>query len=172
MRGAWAAAVLLLAGCAPHEGNAPAGYPGTLAAKRRVWAAIQPLAASRGIDPGFVYAVVRIESNFNAHERRGEACGLMQIKPSAWKDLSRVPFGVGVWNWRMNLEVGIESLASIKGVLARKGVFSYPLLWASYHYGLDYVEARGFDTSRIPRPSDPISYRLFKGEIHPLAPPN
>jgi hypothetical protein len=67
--------------------------------------------------------------------------------------------------------VGMDSLASIKVALTAKGVFSYRMLWASYHYGLDYVTDHGFDMSRIPRPSDPISYRLWSGDAHPLPPP-
>jgi len=33
------------------------------------------------------------------------------------------------------------------------------------------VAAHGFDMSRIPRPSDPISYRLWSGDPHPISPP-
>jgi hypothetical protein len=69
------------------------------------------------------------------------------------------------------MRVGIDRLASLKRALERKGVFSYPLLWASYHYGFEYVASRGFDMSRIDRPSDPISRRLWSGETQPLEPP-
>ena len=171
MRYACAAAVLVLGGCSPRAGNAPDDQPGALAARRAIWAAIQPLAGARGIDPGFVYAIVKVESNFDPDAKRGDARGLMQIKPHAWRAVSQLPYGTSVWDWRANLEVGIDSLAKVKGVLLQKGVFSYPLLWASYHYGLDYVETRGFDMSRIPRPSDPVSYRLYSGEVHPVSPP-
>jgi len=129
------------------------------------------MAAARGIDPLFVYAIVKAESNFNPNAERGDARGLMQLKPRAWKAVSKIPYTTGVRNWRTNLEVGIDSLASIRRVLVEKGVFSYPLLWASFHYSLDYVEAHGFDMSRIPRPQDPVSYRLFSGDIHPVSPP-
>lgn len=129
------------------------------------------MATARRIDPLFVYALVRLESNFDPHARRGEARGLMQIKPRAWKAVSSRPYGTDVWDWRANLAVGIDDLASIKGALTAKGVFSYPLLWASYHYGLDYTEAHGFDMSRIPRPSEPISSRLWAGDVHPVSPP-
>jgi hypothetical protein len=95
----------------------------------------------------------------------------MQIKPRAWKAVSGLPYGTCVWNWRTNLAVGIDGLAAHKAALDKKGAFSYPLLWASYHYGLDYVEARGLDMSRIPRPSDPVSYRLYSGDVHPVSPP-
>jgi hypothetical protein len=69
------------------------------------------------------------------------------------------------------MRVGMDGLVAIKRNLTAKGVFSYPLLWASFHYGLDYVAARGFDMSRIDRPSDPVSRRLWSGEIEPVRPP-
>jgi soluble lytic murein transglycosylase-like protein len=167
----WIAALVLLAGCTPRADNAPADQPDTQTARREIWAAVQPAAAARGLDPGFVYALVKLESNFDAHAKRGEARGLLQIKPRAWRAASGLPYETGVWNWRTNLQVGIGSLASIKHTLEAKGLFTYPRLWASYHYGLDYVAARDFNMSRIPRPSDPISLRLWSGEIHPVAPP-
>jgi len=126
----------------------------------------------RGLDPLFVYALIDLESNFDPHARRGDARGLMQITPRAWKAASDIPYETAVWNWRTNLAVGIEGLARIKAVLVGKEVFSYPLLWAAYHHGLDYVSVRGFDMSRIPRPSDPIARLLWSGQIHPVKPPN
>lgn len=129
------------------------------------------MASVRGIDPLFVYAIVKVESNFDPHAKRGEARGLMQIKPRAWRAVSDLPYETVVWDWRSNLAVGMDALASFKRALTAKGVFSYSLLWASYHYGFDYTAAHGFDMSRIPRPSDPISYKLWSGDAHPLAPP-
>lgn len=168
---AWAA-VLALSGCLPHEGNAPADAPDSLAARRQIWAAIVPQARAAGIDPGFVYALVKAESNFDPHAtRRGGARGLLQIKPDIWRAASSLPYETAAWNWRENLSVGMGHLATIKRSLEDRHVFTYPLLWASFHYGPDYVEAHGFDMSRIPRPADPVSYRLFAGDIHPLAPP-
>jgi hypothetical protein len=114
---------------------------------------------------------VRLESNFDAHAKRGEAKGLMQIKPKAWRAVTTLPYESMVWDWRTNLAVGIEDLASIKGALVARGAFSYAMLWASYHYGLDFMAAHGFDMSRIPRPSDPISYKLWSGNVHPVDPP-
>jgi len=166
------AALLVLAGCAPRAADAPAESAGPPAARRQIWEAVQPMAAMRGIDPLFVYAVIAVESHFDPHARRGEARGLMQIKPRAWTAVSDIPYETAVWDWRTNLAVGIDGLARIKAELAGRGVFSYPLLWAAYHHGLDFVEARGFDMSRVPRPSDPLARRLWSGEIHPVNPPN
>jgi hypothetical protein len=171
LTGAALAAALAFAGCSPRAGNTPSEFPNTLAARREIWAAIQPMASVRGIDPLFVYAIVKLESNFDPHAKRGEARGLMQIKPRAWKAASDLPYETVVWDWRSNLAVGMDSLASIKRTLTQKGVFSYPMLWASYHYGLDFTTEHGFDMSRIPRPSDPISYKLWSGDSHPIGPP-
>ncbi len=171
MRYAAIGALLVLAGCSPRAADAPVDSPRAIAARREIWDAIQPMASMRGIDPLFVYALVGLESNFDPHARRGEARGLMQIKPKAWMEVSDIPYEADVWDWRTNLSVGIARLASIKGFLSAKAVFSYPLLWAAYNYGTDYVEARGYDMSRIPRPSNPIARRLWSGEIHPVPPP-
>lgn len=129
------------------------------------------MARGAALEPGFVYAIIRIESNFDPRARRGEARGLMQIKPGAWRAVSALPYEPAVWDWRTNLRVGVDSLASLKRTLEARGVFSYPLLWASFHYGLDYAAGRGFDMSRIDRPSDPIARRLWAGETDPVRPP-
>ncbi|HMD60029.1 MAG TPA: transglycosylase SLT domain-containing protein [Opitutaceae bacterium] len=165
MRTASLAALAVLAGCAP------AGSPGNTPTRRDVWEAVQPLAAMRGIDPLFVYAMVGVESGFDPRASRGEARGLLQIKPRAWRAVSSIPYEANVWDWRTNLSVGVDALASLKGRLSERGVFSYRLLWAAYHYGLDYVEARGFDMGRIPRPADPVSTRLWSGDTRPVDPP-
>lgn len=171
MRYACAAAVLVLSGCAPRAREAPVGPPDPAPPPGAVWRAIQPRAISGGLDPGFVYAVVQAESNFDPRARKGEARGLLQLKPAAWKAASPLPYEPNVWNWRTNLAVGIDRLAAYRRQLGAEGKFSYPLLWASHRYGIDFVAAHGFDLSRIPRPADPISYRLFTGEIHPVSPP-
>jgi hypothetical protein len=92
----------------------------------------------------------------------------MQLKQTTWKSVSDLPYEPWVYDWHANLQAGMDKLASIKEALRAKGVFSYPLMWAAYHYGFEYVEARGFDMSRISRPSDPISRALWSGELHPV----
>jgi soluble lytic murein transglycosylase-like protein len=165
------AALLILAGCSPRPGDAPVDLPSTQEARRQVWETIQPIAAMRGIDPQFVYALVAMESHFDPHTKRGDARGLLQIKPRAWGVVSDIPYETAVWDWRTNLAVGIDGLASTKAALEAKGAFSYPLLWAAHLYGLDYVAARGFDMGRIPPPSNPIALRLWSGDIHPVPTP-
>jgi soluble lytic murein transglycosylase-like protein len=165
------ASVLMLAGCAPRTGHAPADSPATLEARRAIWAAIQPMAAARGLEPGFVYALVKAESNFDPHAHRGEGRGLMQIKPDSWKAVTSLPYDPAVWDARANLGAGIDALAALRQRLTDKGVSSYPMLWAGYRYGFDYIEARGFDPSRIPPPSDPVALELWSGAVQPVAPP-
>jgi soluble lytic murein transglycosylase-like protein len=171
VRRASIATAIFLSACAPRPGNAPVDLPDSTAARREIWAALQPMARERGIEPGFVYAIIKLESNFDPRARRGEARGLMQIKPKAWRAVSDLPYEPSVWDWRTNMRVGLDGLSNIKRELVAKGYFSYPLLWASFHYGFDYVAARGFDMNRIDRPSDPISQRLWSGDIDPVAPP-
>jgi hypothetical protein len=149
----------------------PADLPSSLVARRQIWAAVQSLAALKGLDPGFVYALVRVESNFDPHAHRGDARGLLQLKPRAWQAVSALPYETNVWDWRTNLAVGIDVLAATKATLERKGAFSYPVLWACHHYGYDFVASRGFDLGRLPRPSDPVSRRVWAGDVHPVPPP-
>jgi soluble lytic murein transglycosylase-like protein len=165
-------AVLSLAACSPRPANVSPENPAEAhSAKREIWDEIQPIARENGVEPGFVFAIVQLESNFNPRAHNGDARGLMQIKPRTWRLVSGLDYDSAVWDPESNLRVGIASLASIKRSLETKRVFSYRLMWAAYHYGLDYVEERGFDMSRIPRPSDPISRALWEGDVHPVPTP-
>lgn len=136
-----------------------------------IWAAIQPLAERYRLEPGFVYALVAAESNFDARARNGEARGLLQIKPLAWRTVSSEPYEPAVWNWRTNLSAGVDYLAYSRSYLHKKQVFSYPLLLASFHYGLDYVEDRDFSLKKIPIPPNSIYQELWKGNFAPVPPP-
>src|SRR4051812_29497416 len=104
-----------LVGCGRRESMAP--DPATRAT---VWAAIQPLAARYRIDPAFIFALVAAESNFDPAARNGEARGLLQIKPSAWREVSHDPYEPEVWNWRRNLATGIDYLAWCRSTLHQK----------------------------------------------------
>jgi hypothetical protein len=165
------ALALLLAGCSRHRQGEAAESPGSLEMRRQVWEAIGPLAERGHLDPLFVFAIVKAESNFQPRAARGEARGLMQIKPRAWRAATGVPYEDGVWQWRSNLAVGVDILASMKRALERHHTFSYPVLWACYHYGFEFVADHGFDMSRIPRPSDAVSCQLWAGNTHPVQPP-
>ena len=158
--------VLALAACtrpAPPTEPAPT--------RPEIWAAIQPLAARYRISPGFIYALVAAESDFNPRARNGSARGLLQLTPGAWRAVSKAPYEPTVWDWRANLEAGIDYLAYSRAYLHRRTAFSYPLLLASFHYGLDYVEERHFDIGRIAVPPSPIYRQLWDGNLEPVAPP-
>lgn len=161
---------LSLAGCSRH------GVPDTARnepppTRAEIWTAIQPLAVRYRIAPEFIYALVAAESNFDPAARLGSARGLLQLKPVAWRAVSKRPYEPGVWAWRENLEVGIDYLAFSRAYLHRKTDFSYPLLLAAFHYGLDYVEERQFDVRRIPIPDNPVYRELWSGNLSPVAPP-
>ncbi len=115
----------------------------------------------------------RFESNFDPRACNGEACGLLQLKSSAWAAVSSIPFELSVWDWRANLEAGIAHLAFCRSTCNRQpGVeFSYPLLLAAFHYGLDYVEERRFDVRRLECPDNAVYRELWRGQLTPIAPP-
>jgi len=123
------------------------------------------------MDPAFIYALVAAESNFKpgGPERRGR--GLMQIKPGAWRTVSREPYEPTVWAWRQNLAAGVDYLAWCRSDLHRRQKFSYPLLLAAFHYGIDYVEARDFDLRRLDPPDNAIYRELWRGNLTPVPPP-
>ena len=141
--------------------------------RAEIWAAIQPLAARYRLEPAFIYALVIAESNGDPRAHNGDARGLMQLKPGAWRAASPAPYEPTVWEWRANLTAGVDYLAYSRSYLhQQRGVtFSYPLLLAAFHYGLDYVEARRFDVSRVPVPDHPIYRELWRGNLKPVPPP-
>ena len=141
--------------------------------RTEIWAEIQPLAARYRLEPAFIYALVIAESNGDPRAQNGDARGLMQLKPRAWRAVSPAPYEPTVWDWRANLAAGVDYLAYSRNYLhQQRGVtFSYPLLLAAFHYGLDYVEARRFDVSRVPVPDHPIYRELWRGNLTPVSPP-
>ena len=139
--------------------------------RAEIWAAIQPLAERYRLEPAFVYALVAAESNFDVRARNGDARGLLQLKPRAWRTVSPVPYEPSVWNWRANLEVGVDYLAYSRSYLHKQNAFSYPLLLAAFHYGLDYVEDRRFDAGRVAVPENGIYRELWRGNLAPVRPP-
>ena len=161
------AAGLLLIGCGRKD--VLVADPAT---REAVWAAIQPHAARYRIDPAFIYALVAAESNFDPRARNGEARGLLQLKPAAWREVNHTPYEPAVWDWRQNLATGVDYLAWCRSYLHKKGKFSYPLLLASFHYGMDQVEQRGFDLGRLAVPASPVYRELWRGNLAPVPPPN
>lgn len=81
------------------------------------------------------------------------------------------PYEPTVWDWRANLDAGIDYLAYVRSVLLRKGHLTSPLWVAAYHYGPEYVEERDFNLGRIPPPGSPLFEALWRGETSPVDPP-
>ncbi|HVT73776.1 MAG TPA: lytic transglycosylase domain-containing protein [Lacunisphaera sp.] len=144
---------------------------GDHATPEKVWAAIQPMAARYRMDPAFIYAIVAAESGFDGQARHGDARGLMQLKPRAWREVSGEPYEPAVWDWRKNLAAGVDYLAWCRSHLHQRKKFSYPLLLGAFHYGMDFVEARAFEPGRIPVPESPIYRKLWEGQLAPVPPP-
>ena len=160
------AGLLLTAGCGRKEATAP--DPAT---RETVWAAIQPLAQHHHLASTVIYALVAVESNFDPMARHGEARGLMQLKPEAWRTVSREPYEPNVWAWRQNLAVGVDYLAWCRSNLPQNQKFSYPVLLAVYLYGLDYVAARDFNLNKLDPPDSALGRELWRGNLTPLPPP-
>jgi soluble lytic murein transglycosylase-like protein len=161
--------VLALAACTRRPGPGDIKLPPPTRAE--IWAAIQAPAARYRMDPAFIYALVAAESNFDPLAHNGSARGLLQLKPVAWRTVSSAPYEPTVWDWRSNLETGIDYLAYTRSYLHKKTAFSDRLLLAAFHYGLDYVEERRFDVRGIPVPDNPIYHRLWDGNLAPVPPP-
>jgi soluble lytic murein transglycosylase-like protein len=161
-------AILLLSACgrSSHEAASDPATP------ESIWQAIQPLAERYRMDPGFIYALVAAESNFDPKARNGEARGLLQLKPVAWRTVSPENYERAVWDWRKNLEVGVDYLAWCRSDLHRRQKFSYPLLLASFHDGMDYVKDRDFDVRRLDPPDNAIYRELWRGNLTPVPPPS
>ena len=162
----FAAIWLWLAGCgrSVHRSVEPA-------TRQQIWQAIQPLASRYRMEPAFIYALIAAESNFNPSARNEDARGLMQLKAVAWRTVSTEPYEPTVWEWRRNLTAGVDYLAWCRSYLHEKGKFSYPLLLASFHYGIDYVQDRNFDLRRLGPPDNAIYRELWRGNLSPVSPP-
>lgn len=159
---------ILFAGCSRKVSEIP--LP-PAPSRADVWTAIQPRAERYRIEPGFIYALVAAESDFNPLARNGGARGLLQLKPEAWREVSDAAYEPTVWNWRLNLEVGIDYLAQLRSKLHRAGHFSYPLWAASFHYGFDRVQDENYEIARLPPPAHPVLQALWHDQHTPIPPP-
>jgi soluble lytic murein transglycosylase-like protein len=164
----------MLAACGRPDlarADTAAGPRGGNPTRAEIFAAIELRATRYRMDPAFIYALVAAESSFDPQARNGEARGLLQLKSAAWSTVSAAPYEPTVWDWRANLDAGIDYLAYSRAYLHEKKVFSYPLLLAAFHYGLDYVEDRRFDLDRLPVPDNAIYRQLWAGNLAPIPVP-
>ncbi len=152
-------------------GAGPALHAAEVIPREQVWAALQAHAKRYQIEATFIYALVAAESNFDAAARNGEARGLLQLKPGAWRAVTTTAYEPDVWEWRTNLRAGIEYLAYCRHALHEKNKFSYPLLLAAFHYGLDAVESANWDVGKFDPPDNPIYRELWRGNLSPVVPP-
>ncbi len=139
--------------------------------RKNVWAEIESMAGRYRLDPRFIYALVAAESDFNPRAKNGDARGLLQLTPSAWKSVSDLNYDSQVWNWRENLQVGIDYLAQQRLRLHRENHYSVPNLVAVFHFGYQEVADRGFKIERLTPPSGELWKKLWSGEESPLPPP-
>jgi len=123
------------------------------------------------MDPAFIYALVAAESNFDPAPGTARRGGCCKSSPGPGATVSREPYEPTVWTWRQNLSAGVDYLAWCRSELHRRQKFSYPLLLASFHYGIDYVAARDFDLRRLDPPDNAIYRELWRGKPHARAPP-
>jgi soluble lytic murein transglycosylase-like protein len=133
----------------------------------QVWAVVEREAAKHGLDPRFVFAIVAAESSFNARARNGDARGLMQIRPIAWREVAQGPHR-HAWRWKTNIEVGTAYLGHLKTFLHENGQFSYPMLAACYRHGPYRVKATGFRLEELPAPRNEIYRELHRGNLAPV----
>ncbi len=135
-----------------------------------VWEFVQETAAEQGMDPQFVYAIIYAESSLDPRAKSNVARGMMQLTRGAWTTVSERPYR-HAWNWRTNIEVGVEYLAYCRERLRSADRFSYPLLAASYRYGPNHVRNNRYDFSRINQPRNRIYQELFSGNRTPVSVP-
>lgn len=138
--------------------------------QERLWREIQPLAREYRFDPGFIWAIAFAESTFNPDASNGEATGLFQIRPIAWKEVREDSFG-NARDWRKNLAAAVAYMDYCRRFLERHDRFSYPLMAASYRYGIGTVQRAGFRIENLPTPRNATYRRIFAGDINPVPPP-
>lgn len=139
-------------------------------AKELVWQYIDERARLAELDPAFVYAIAWAESGLNPTARSSVARGMMQVSKSAWRDVSDESYR-SAWNWRTNIQVGIDYLVKCRSFLESYDQFSYPLLAACYRFGPYHIQSKGFDLEAIQHPNNEIYRMLLEGNVSPVPPP-
>ncbi len=138
--------------------------------REEVWTYVERRAGEHGLDPGFVFAIIKAESTFNANASNQGARGMMQLRRPAWDMVTERPFR-HAWRWRVNIDQGIAYLAFLRDFLEQRDAFSYPRLAAAYRYGHHALEREDFDVSRLPAPRNEVYREIFRGHTAPVARP-
>ncbi len=146
----------------------PAGQPAPT--EENIWRLLEHDAPAYGLDPRFVFALVKAESRFDPYAFNLGARGLLQIRPDAWYDTSDESFHEA-WNWEKNTRAALKYLAWCRDYLNRRQAFSLPLLAACYHYGVGEVSDADFQIKNLPRPKNAIYRELFAGNVAPVPAP-
>lgn len=140
-------------------------------AREEVWEVVKAEAAKHDLEARFIFAVIAAESSFNAYARNGDARGLMQIRPAAWKEVEETSHS-HAWRWRENIAAGTAYLGFLKEFLQANDRFSYPLLAACYRHGPYRVEEVGFQLAELPEPRNEIYRAVYDGDPAPVPLPD
>lgn len=138
--------------------------------QEQIWRYVERESARHGLNPDFVYAIIFAESSFNPDADSGYARGLMQMSEGAWQTVERSSWD-DAYDWKRNIRAGTAYLAWIKGELEKDGHFSYPVLAASYRFGLNKVKAAYYNTARLPSTRNLTYQQLFAGKLNPVPRP-
>ncbi len=133
----------------------------------RVWTYVERRAPEYGLDPRFVFAIIKAESTFNANAHSQGARGMMQLRRPAWETVTDRPFR-HAWRWKVNVDQGMAYLSFIRTFLEERDAFSYPRLAAGYRYGPYGLEREEFDLSRMPTPRNEVYQAIFAGDPAPV----
>lgn len=144
--------------------------PHQLLTPREVWEVVRRVAAARGLEPSFVFAIIEAESSLNPDATTSSSRGLMQVSRGVWGLMTHKPFE-DAYAWQTNIEVGTEYLDYCKRFLEDRRVFSYPRLAACYHMGPGALEGCHWDVRCLPHPENDIYRALYAGNERPVVVP-
>jgi len=128
-----------------------------------VWKCAEHLGLQYNIDPLLIFSIACAESTLDAHADSGHARGIMQMSPDAWAEVTDRDFDEA-WDWRENMEEAVCYLQLLKSRLLADDSYSWPVLVASYHYGLGKIEQSDYNLAKLLQPKNRIYSQLFNGE--------
>ena len=127
-----------------------------------VWAEAQMLGTRHNLDPLLLFSIACAESSLDPNAANGQARGLMQLTPQAWRDVTDRSFD-DAWDWHANMEVSAQYLSRIRAELQRRRHYTWPVLAAAYHHGMGKVAKSGYNLNRLPPVRNHIYTQLFEG---------